>query len=64
MVKEKGNRMKPTEFLADFIVRTSREDIPGEAFQKSKWPIADCLAVIFAGLLSLVSLSTDRTWNW
>jgi len=42
--------MKPTEFLADFITRTAWEDIPDEAYERSKWPIADCIAVIFAGL--------------
>lgn len=42
--------MKPTEFLADFIAKTSWEDVPAEAFQKSKWPILDGIAVTFGGL--------------
>lgn len=42
--------MKPTEFLAEFIAKTSWEDIPAEALQKSKWPVLDSLAVTFGGL--------------
>lgn|GEM_PF-4073854 len=42
--------MKPTEILADFLIRTSFEEIPPEAFQRSKWAILDVIAVSFAGL--------------
>ena len=42
--------MNPTETLADFIAKTSWEDIPDEAIQKSKWPILDGIAVTFGGL--------------
>jgi 2-methylcitrate dehydratase PrpD len=42
--------MKPTEILADFLTRTSLEEIPEEAFQRSKWAILDVIAVTFAGL--------------
>jgi 2-methylcitrate dehydratase PrpD len=42
--------MKPTEYLADFIAKTLIEDVPDEAFQKSKWSITDCIAVILGGL--------------
>jgi 2-methylcitrate dehydratase PrpD len=42
--------MKPTEFLAEFIAKTSWEDIPAEAVQKSKWPVLDGIAVTFGGL--------------
>ncbi len=42
--------MNPTETLAAFITKTSWEDIPDEAVQKSKWPILDGIAVTFGGL--------------
>jgi 2-methylcitrate dehydratase PrpD len=42
--------MKPTEFLAEFIAKTSWADIPDEALQKSKWPILDGIAVTFGGI--------------
>ena len=42
--------MNPTETLAEFITKTSWEDIPAEAIQKSKWPILDGIAVTFGGL--------------
>jgi 2-methylcitrate dehydratase PrpD len=46
--------MNPTEILADFIAKTTLEDLPAEAFQKAKWPILDCIAVIFGGLPHVV----------
>lgn len=42
--------MKPTEYLADFLNRTTLEDIPADARQKSKWAILDVIAATFAGL--------------
>ncbi len=42
--------MKPTEFLGDFIARTSWDDVPEEASERAKWPILDGIAVTFAGL--------------
>ncbi len=42
--------MNPTQTLAAFITRTSWEDIPAEAVEKSKWPILDGVAVTFGGL--------------
>ncbi len=42
--------MKPTEYLADFIARTSFEDIPREVRDKSKWAILDGVAASFAGI--------------
>ena len=41
---------KYTESLADFIAQTAWEDLPEEAINKSKWPILDGIAVMFAGL--------------
>ena len=42
--------MKPTEVLADFLFRTTLEDIPPEACQKSKRAILDVIAAAFAGI--------------
>ena len=42
--------MNATERIADFVTRTTWNDVPDEAFQRSKWAILDCLAAGFAGV--------------
>ena len=41
--------MNPTESLADFITRAKFADLPPDLVEKSKWMIADGLAVTIAG---------------
>lgn len=41
--------MNPTEKLAAFVAETTAERIPGEVFERSKWPLLDGLAVTLAG---------------
>lgn len=41
--------MNPTEKLALFISETTAKRVPGEVFEKSKWPLLDGLAVTLAG---------------
>jgi 2-methylcitrate dehydratase PrpD len=48
--------MKPTETLARFITSTNFEDVPGDVVEKSKWAIADGLAVTFGGRQVIGSL--------
>jgi 2-methylcitrate dehydratase PrpD len=42
--------MKATESIANFVTTTSWNDVPEEAYQRSKWAILDCLAAGFAGV--------------
>ncbi|MFH1603456.1 MAG: MmgE/PrpD family protein, partial [Pseudomonadota bacterium] len=42
--------MNSTELIADFIAKTTWQDVPEEAYQRSKWAIIDTVAAGFAGV--------------